>query len=118
MIQAAAQVLVLLVLGQVIVDWLSLPFPGSAVGLLMLVAIFAVRGGPDAGSAQLFDHTAPYFQFFFVPAAVGVIANLELIYASWAFIVVAIVLGTSLTLVCTGLIFQALLRRFPAVAGS
>jgi holin-like protein len=110
MTPSAALVLGALILGQVFVDWLSLPFPGSAVGLLLLAAVFAIHGGPDTGTAQLFDLAAPYFQLFFVPAAVGVIANLDLLGATWVFMMVAIVLGTSLSLVCTGLAFQAMLR--------
>lgn len=60
MTASAALVLGALRLGQVFVDWLSLPFPGSAVGLLLLVAIFAILGGPDNGTVQLFDVAAPY----------------------------------------------------------
>ena len=111
MIRAAALVLGLLILGQTAVDLFALPFPGASVGMILLVMIFEIRGGPDAGSGQLFDFAAPYFQLLFVPAAVGVIINFDLLYASWAFFFIAIFVATSASLVCTGLAFQALLRR-------
>jgi len=50
MIRAAAIVLVLLLIGDVVSERLSLPIPGAAIGLVVLAMAFAVRGGPDEGS--------------------------------------------------------------------
>lgn len=111
MVRSAAIVICLLVLGDVISDQYSLPVPGAALGLAMLTMIFTVRGGPDPGSEELFDFAAPYFPLFFVPAAVGVVANLDMLFASWVYIAIAIVAGTAVTLVATGIVFQCLLRR-------
>lgn len=111
MIRSAAVVICLLVLGDVISEQFSLPVPGAALGLAMLTGVFALRGGPDPGSEELFDFAAPYFPLFFVPAAVGVVASLDMLYASWAYIIAAIVAGTALTLAATGAVFQWLLRR-------
>lgn len=67
-------------------------------------------GGPDAAIAQLFDTTAPHFPLLFVPAAVGVVANLDLLALFWAQFVAAVVLGTCATILVAGLCAQALLR--------
>lgn len=61
--------------------------------------------------AALFDAVAPRFQLLFVPAAVGVVANLDLLAASWISFAAAIVAGTAIAIVVTGLLVQALLAR-------
>lgn len=116
MTQSAAIVLVLLVLGNVIAEHFSLPVPGAALGLVALAFGFMISGGPDPGSEALFDFAAPYFPLFFVPAAVGVVASIDIISVAWVHILTAIILGTSLTLLITGLVFQALLQRIASRA--
>ena len=102
----------LLVLGDVLAAVSELLVPGPAVGLFALALWFVWRGGtPDAEVAALFDAAAPRFQLFFVPAAVGVVANLDLLANSLLFFALAIIGGTAAALVVTGLIAQALLRR-------
>ena len=111
MTRSAAIVLVLLILGDLLVERFSLPIPGAALGLLALSAVFAIRRGPDKGSEQLFDFAAPYFPLFFVPAAVGVVASMEILSNSWIHVVFAIVVGTTATLLITGGVLQAFLAR-------
>lgn len=110
MIGSAAVVLGLLIVGDAMADRFALPIPGAAVGLTVLVAAFAIRGGPDKGSEELFDFAAPYFPLFFVPAAVGVIGSLDVLALAWIHVTVAIVLGTSATILITGIVSQVLLR--------
>jgi holin-like protein len=111
MIGSAAIVLCLMVLGDTICTLLKLPMPGAAVGLLMLSIVSGLRGGPDRGTSAIFDGVAPCIPLFFVPSAVGVIANLDMVASARLFIAVVVVVATILTMVVTGLIFQALLRR-------
>lgn len=115
MIRSAAIVLLLLIFGDAVAEAFSLPIPGAALGLVLLAIAFAVRGGPDHGSAELFDFAAPYFPLFFVPAAVGVVASIEIISVAWVYILTAIFLGTTVTLLITGLIFQMLVQRVTGV---
>jgi holin-like protein len=116
MIRSAAIVICLMVAGDVIAEQYALPFPGAALGLALLTAVFALRGGPDAGSEELFDIAAPYFPLFFVPAAVGVVASVEMLVSSWAYLSLAIIGGTAVTLLATGLICQWLLWRIDSEA--
>lgn len=109
MVKSAALVLVLLICGDAIVEGLDLPVPGAALGLLVLVTAFLARGGPDKASQELFDFAAPYFPLFFVPAAVGVIANLEVLVFAWLQIAAAITAGTAVTLLVTGQVAQRLM---------
>jgi holin-like protein len=110
MTKSAAVVLILLILGNAIAERFALPIPGAALGLAVLATGFAIRGGPDNGSEQLFDFAAPYFPLFFVPAAVGIVASLDVLALAWIHVTMAIVFGTTMTILITGLISQALLR--------
>lgn len=44
-------------------------------------------------------------------AALGVVANIDIISHAWVDILTASVLGTAVTLLITGMVFQALMRR-------
>lgn len=112
MTRSAALVLVLLVLGNMVAEHFSLPVPGAALGLAALSILFLIRRGPDQGMGQLFDFAAPYFPLFFVPAAVGVVASIDVIEVAWVSILAAIVFSTVASLLITGLVFQAVTRRF------
>lgn len=109
MIRAAAILLLLLIAGNVIAEASGLPIPGAALGLVALTAIFVATGGPDEGLAEMFDFATPYFPMFFVPAAVGVVNSGELLSLAWIHVAVAVVAGTAVTIVVTGLVVQALM---------
>jgi holin-like protein len=109
MLKAISIVLALSVIGDTAVDALQIPVPGAAIGLLFLTCLFVWRGGPDAASARLFDTISPVFPMFFVPAAVGIVANTAILSEAWLYVAVAICLGTAATIIVTGLIAQALL---------
>lgn len=111
MFLAFAFLLFILVICDAVVAGNGLPIPGPALGLLVLFTIFCWRGDPDAGSGRIFDMVAPHVALFFVPAAVGVVASLNELGQSWGSILVAVLVGTSITLAATGLIAQALIRR-------
>jgi holin-like protein len=110
MVRSAAIVLLLLIVGDAMAEVFALPVPGAALGLATLTAAFAICGGPDPGSEELFDFAAPYFPLFFVPAAVGVVASLDVLSAAWVHLIAAIVFGTGVTLLVTGFVFQWLTR--------
>ena len=111
MIQSAAVALSLLILGDAIAERLALPVPGAALGLAALSLRFALRGGPDPASGRLFDVAAPFFPLFFVPAAVGVIVEVDMLGAIWVFALAAVLPGTILALLVAGWTFQTLLKR-------
>lgn len=111
MTQSAAFLLILLIAGDAIAEYFTLPIPGAALGLAALASGFALSGRPDKGSEELFDFAAPYFPLFFVPAAVGVVASRDVLAFAWVHIAAAIVIGTGVTIFITGLIAQSLFRQ-------
>lgn len=110
MIRSAATILTIAVVADCLANWLGLPVPGAALGLILLTGFFVLRGRPDPSMATLFDTTSPHFPLFFVPAAVGLIASGEILAVAWLDILVAVALGTAATIAVTGWLAQALLR--------
>lgn len=109
-IEAFILVLALGIAGDAISNVLNAPVPGAAIGMLLLVAIFAFYERVYDGSARLFEIASPHFTLFFVPAATGIVASTDLLAQVWLQVTVAIVAGTSLTIAITGAIAQYLLR--------
>lgn len=109
MIRSLLLVLALSIAGDTIADRLDAFVPGGAIGLACLTGYFVVHGGTDDGTARLFDLAAPHFPFFFVPAAVGVVANLDALASSWMLIAAAIVLSTTAVIAATAILAQVLL---------
>ncbi|MEM6388034.1 MAG: CidA/LrgA family protein [Pseudomonadota bacterium] len=114
MLRSASIVVVLLLLGDTAANVLSLPVPGAALGMLALSFGFAIAGGPDEGSSELFDLVAPYFPFFFVPSAIGVVKALDILSRTWVEAAVAVFAGTSVVLICVGWVAQTLFERSSA----
>lgn len=117
MLAAFTILVALIIAGDTIAAVSGLPIPGPAIGLMVLSLYFVWCGGaPEPSMARLFDVAAPRFQMFFVPAAVGVVANFDLLASSWVFFAVAIIGGTTLALAVTGRLVQALLNPSPVGA--
>lgn len=110
MIRALALVLGLLFLGETLAFLIGVRIPGAALGLAALVVLLAIAGGPDAEMERLFDGVAPNAPLLFVPAAAGIVANLDLLALFWMQVAAAVVLGTAATVLVAGLCAQALLR--------
>lgn len=118
MIHALAFVFGLLLLGEIFAAVSGLPVPGAALGLAALAAAIASSGGPSSEMGRLFDAVAPHVPLLFVPATVSVIARLDDIAQVWAYLAVAAIPGTALTLAVAGLAAQALLKGAARLAGA
>jgi putative effector of murein hydrolase LrgA (UPF0299 family) len=83
--------------------------------MMLLAALFAVRGEVDREAARLFDSAAAHFPLFFIPAAAGIVASADILAHAWLQIVIAIVLGTAVTITITGALAQFLLSALGKV---
>ncbi|MCB1639545.1 MAG: CidA/LrgA family protein, partial [Thiothrix sp.] len=87
--------------GEVITRLLQLPVPGPVIGMLLLfVSLFLHRNLEqrlDSASTSLLAHLS----LLFVPAGVGVIVHFGRIGEQWLPILLALILGTLLTLAAT-----------------
>lgn len=96
--------------GEIIVRSSGLAFPGPVLGMgLMLVVLFA-RGRTGPAIDGVADTLLKNLSLLFVPAAVGVIQQFDLIAAHWLAIGLALSASTLLTLIVTVLTFRAVAR--------
>lgn len=97
-------------IGEVLGRLSHLPVPGPVIGLIVLLCYLAGRGQvPEAvkdASRGLLSHLS----LLFIPAGTGVILHIQRLKAEWLPVVLALVVGTVLTLVVTVWVFVAVSR--------
>ncbi|MBL8838865.1 MAG: CidA/LrgA family protein [Alphaproteobacteria bacterium] len=96
--------------GEVLVRLAGAPVPGPVVGMALLFAGLAVRGGVPAGLQTLAGGLLQHLSLLFVPAGVGVILHLRLIADEWPAITAALLISTVATIAVTALVMRALSR--------
>jgi putative effector of murein hydrolase LrgA (UPF0299 family) len=112
-------------LGGMLASALHLPLPGPVVGMFALALALGWRlhwrrrvgreATPvPAALGRLADGLIGLMGLMFIPAGVGVIAELGVLRQQWLPIVVALLGSTVLSLLTTALVMRALLRRHPA----
>ena len=89
-----------------------LPVPGPVLGMVLLAGWFILRRRePDEPLQQTADGLLRFLGLLFVPAGVGIVANLALLRTAWLPVTIALVGSTLLTLVTTALLMHRLQRR-------
>ena len=86
--------------------------PGPVIGMVLLAAWYIFRRrNPEPALEQAADGLLSWLGLLFVPAGVGIVANLALLRAAWLPISVALIGSTFLTLIATAWIMHHLGRR-------
>ncbi len=111
MLRALTVLVVCQFAGEVIARAAGLPLPGPVVGLVLLLAILLLRGGPDDALRDTSNGLLRHLSLLFVPAGVGIVTQLDALERDWLPILVAIVVSTALGLGVTGWLMQRLGRR-------
>lgn len=96
--------------GEILVRSFDLTFPGPVLGMGLMLVVLALRGRTGPSIDGVADTLLKNLSLLFVPAAVGVVQQIDLIAAHWRAIGVALVMSTLLTLVVTVLTFRAVAR--------
>ena len=96
--------------GEVIARAAGLAMPGPVLGLVLLLAILAVRGGPDEAMRSTTAGLLRHLSLLFVPAGVGVITQLDALGRDWLAIAAAITVSTALGLAVTASVMQRLVK--------
>lgn len=110
MIYAITLFFVCQLVGEVFVRAAGLTFPGPVLGMGLLFVILIIRGRSTETVDAVADTLLRNLSLLFVPAAVGVIQQIDLIAANWLAISLAVALSTLLTLVVTVYVFRAVSR--------
>jgi holin-like protein len=110
MLAALTTLLVYQLVGEVIAQGLALPIPGPVIGLALLFATLALRGGPTEGLRDTANGLLTHLSLLFVPAGVGVMVHFGRLGDEWLPIAAALVVGTVLTIATAALVMRRLLR--------
>ncbi|WP_444895678.1 CidA/LrgA family protein [Microbulbifer sp. SSSA005] len=90
---------------------LSLPIPGSVIGMLMLLVILVFNGGAPTGLAKVSSQLLYLLPLLLLPAAVGVFFFQGLTLSDWLALIAAIVIGTLVSIaICAQLLKKLLIR--------
>lgn len=87
--------------GELLTRGTGLPVPGPVAGLAMLLALFALRPSLAAAVRPTSGVILTNLSLFFVPAGVGVVANLDILSRDWAAILAVLVVSTVLAMLAT-----------------
>lgn len=110
MIPALLTLLTCQLAGEIIAQTLHLPIPGPVLGMVLLAAILILRRRIPAALEQAADTLLRHLSLFFVPAAVGIIANTASIAREWLPLAASLAGSTILTIAVTALVFRAVDR--------
>jgi holin-like protein len=97
-------------IGEVLARLVHLPVPGPVIGLVLLLCYLAGRGHVPDGVQATARGLLTHLSLLFVPAGTGVILHLQRLKSEWLPIMLALVVGTLLTLVVTVGVFVAVAR--------
>lgn len=113
---AFAILLVAQLIGEVLRRVLHLPLPGPVIGMILLAIVLAVKGRSLLGSngqaplAQLSQSLIANMGLLFVPAGVGIMAELSVLKDAWLPILAGLLVSTASGLIVTGWVMHRLSR--------
>lgn len=111
MIYAITALFVFQLLGEILVQALSLPLPGPLAGMLLLAVAFFVRGGVPAAMEQTAGSMLQHLMLLFIPAVTGVMMYFDHVAKEWQPFLAATLGGTLITLVVTAVVLNRLLKN-------
>jgi putative effector of murein hydrolase LrgA (UPF0299 family) len=110
MVEAFAVLLVFQLVGEVLVQALSLPVPGPLIGMLLLFGSLVLRGELGPGLRRSADALLGHLMLLFIPAVTGVMMYFERIEREWLPFVAACLLGAVMTMAVTAFTLRWMLR--------
>ncbi|MEI9982712.1 MAG: CidA/LrgA family protein [Aliidongia sp.] len=98
-------------IGELLRAAFGLPLPGPVIGMLLLMALLVWRGAATEGPLdRVAGGLIGNMGLLFVPAGVGIIAQLALLRRDWLPILAGLVVSTVVGLVVTGLVMHRVSR--------
>ena len=111
MLGALTLLLVFQLTGEVLAQLFALPIPGPVIGMALLFAALALRGGPSPELRDTAQNLLQHLSLLFVPAGVGVMLHFHRIGDEWLPLAASLVGSTVLTIAVTALVLRALSRH-------
>jgi len=110
MLAALTALLLCQLLGEAVARLADLPIPGPVLGLVLLLAILALRRGVPGTLESTAGGLLKHFSLLFVPAGVGVLQHLPRIEAEWLAIAAALLVSSISTIVVTAAVMRGMIR--------
>lgn len=101
MITALTKLLLFQLLGEALAFVLAAPIPGPVIGMVLLFAYLLARGERESGLVGFSSRCLQHLSLLFIPAAVGVMAHLDLLAREWIAISVALTASMLVAIVVT-----------------
>lgn len=108
MLAAITLLLLFQLAGEAIALFFALPVPGPVIGMGLLFATLALRGGVAPDLRQTAQNLLQHLSLLFVPAGVGVMLHVERIASEWLPIVIALIVSTFAAIAVTALVLRVL----------
>lgn len=112
MLGAIGLLLVCQLAGEAIHRFTGLPLPGSVIGMAILLVYLAVIRREQTSLAKVTGWLTAHMPLMFVPPAVGLINEGELLARHGLGILVALLVSTVVTIAVTALVFNWAMKRF------
>jgi len=105
--------------GEVSVRLLNVAMPGPVVGLVYMLIFLVLhqrfRGTEPMALTQVSSNLLAHLSLLFVPAGVGVMIHLDKIASQWQAVVIALLIGSVVTLGVTAWSLKFLIKLFKQV---
>ncbi len=102
-------ILLITFLGEVLSRGLSLPLPGTVVGMLLLLVCLLLKIIKVTFIQNVSNYLLDNLAFFFLPAGVGIISSFHLLKGNTIKILVLIFISTFVVMIVTGYTVQLLI---------
>ncbi|MFA7665029.1 MAG: CidA/LrgA family protein [Burkholderiaceae bacterium] len=106
MIESVMKLLLFQVLGEALAFGLAVPIPGPVVGMILLFLYLLARGSHEDGLLGFSSQSLRHLSLLFIPAAVGIMAQLDLLSREWLAICLALLASTSIGIVVTAYVVR------------
>lgn len=116
MLYALAALFAFQLVGEAIVRFFQLPFPGALLGALLLLLGLLLRGKLPVALEQTAQMLLQNMMLLFIPTIAGVMLHFDRIAREWQPFLIAGVAGAAITFVVTALTFKWMLAREPKAA--
>ncbi|MCF8200275.1 MAG: CidA/LrgA family protein [Sulfuritalea sp.] len=111
MLTAITLLLIFQLAGEAISVFFALPVPGPVIGMALLFAVLAWRGGPSTELRETAQKLLQHLSLLFVPAGVGIMLHWQRLSEEWQPLLVALVASSFITITITALVLHALTHR-------
>lgn len=111
MLYALAALFAFQLVGEAIVRWCQLPFPGALLGALLLLLCLLVHRKLPQALEQTAQTLLQNMMLLFIPTIAGVMLHFDRIAKEWQPFLIAGIAGAAITFVVTAWTFKWMLSR-------